>query len=311
MIKTPTVFVLGAGASMPYGFPSGLALRKEICGGAINRETYLTTEILNNFNVDVTHINDFASAFLRSNISSIDAFLARRSEYVEVGKYAIAIRLCARENPTEFDINIDDHWYFALWNALISNVSNLSEFQSNCVKVLTFNYDRSLEYFLFSSIKHTFGVSDEEAYNALKFIPISHVYGSLGDFGVSGRPYIHTNEKAALSAAAKGIRIIPEARDDDEIFDLGRSWFSEAHHICFLGFGFDELNVKRLGLNRVIEERNIQGRNTPNTVIASCYEMTQSEQDIAGGLLGAKKLSWQPSDTKNLQTLRRHAWILR
>ena len=31
MIKTPTVFVLGAGASIPYGYPSGEKLREEIC----------------------------------------------------------------------------------------------------------------------------------------------------------------------------------------------------------------------------------------------------------------------------------------
>jgi hypothetical protein len=31
MIKTPTVFVLGPGASIPYGYPSGEKLREEIC----------------------------------------------------------------------------------------------------------------------------------------------------------------------------------------------------------------------------------------------------------------------------------------
>ena len=31
MIKTPTVLILGAGASINYGFPSGLQLKNEIC----------------------------------------------------------------------------------------------------------------------------------------------------------------------------------------------------------------------------------------------------------------------------------------
>ena len=31
MIKTKTVFILGAGASCPYGFPLGTELRQEIC----------------------------------------------------------------------------------------------------------------------------------------------------------------------------------------------------------------------------------------------------------------------------------------
>ena len=31
MITTPTVLILGAGASINYGFPSGLQLKAEIC----------------------------------------------------------------------------------------------------------------------------------------------------------------------------------------------------------------------------------------------------------------------------------------
>ena len=33
MIRTPTVLVLGAGASMEYGFPSGERLRQQIVEG--------------------------------------------------------------------------------------------------------------------------------------------------------------------------------------------------------------------------------------------------------------------------------------
>jgi hypothetical protein len=37
MITTPTVFILGAGASKPYGFPDGAGLREALLQGVIGR----------------------------------------------------------------------------------------------------------------------------------------------------------------------------------------------------------------------------------------------------------------------------------
>ncbi len=39
MITTPTVFVLGAGVSMPYGFPSGRQLIEQISNTALGKFT--------------------------------------------------------------------------------------------------------------------------------------------------------------------------------------------------------------------------------------------------------------------------------
>jgi len=42
MIKTRTVLILGAGASMPYGYPSGKELKRIICGRLKDSESDLS-----------------------------------------------------------------------------------------------------------------------------------------------------------------------------------------------------------------------------------------------------------------------------
>ncbi|TRV71203.1 MAG: hypothetical protein EWV52_14085 [Microcystis panniformis Mp_MB_F_20051200_S6D] len=312
MIITPTVFVLGAGASIPYGFPSGAELRKEICQNAITRESSLTFEMLNNNNeLEVGHIVEFANAFLDSSVNSIDSFLARNPKYVDVGKFAIAAVLCKKEDPSAFKrLDNDDNWYAALWNALIADVDTIEELKRNTIKVVTFNYDRSLEYFLHTAIKNTFGASDAEALNALSFIPILHVYGSLGEYREGGRSYQQNNDSIALRIAADSIKIIPEARERDATFLKAQDWFREAEVICFLGFGFDKLNVRRLNLSTIISERSVMGRFTPNFIYSSCLGFTEEEMSMASELLGAQSLNWRPCNGKNLRTLRNFARIL-
>lgn len=50
----------------------------------------------------------------------------------------------------------------------------------------------------------------------------------------------------SLNIAASSIKIIPEARNHGETFDLMTQWFQGSKQICFLGFGFDELNISSL-----------------------------------------------------------------
>jgi hypothetical protein len=65
MITTPTVFILGAGASIPYGFPSGLDLVDMICGPAGDRK-YIQ------FGVDQATAESFITALRQSDQQSVD-----------------------------------------------------------------------------------------------------------------------------------------------------------------------------------------------------------------------------------------------
>lgn len=270
---------------------------------------------MQNFSFSSDEVSTFAKSFLRSRLASIDSFLARRSEFVDIGKCAIATLLCAKENQDNFyATGIDDDWYFSLWNALVDNVHGADALGGNKVRIITFNYDRSLESYLYSAIKHTFAFADSAALSALNQVPILHVYGSLGKFGLvqnnETRPYSVNVDPSSLKVAAGSIKIIPEARNYGESSQQMIEWFRWASQICFLGFGFDELNVQRLGFQQVAASWQPAGAKLPPDVFASTFKMTEAEIERKRALLGigfANK--WHPFNGKSLTTLRQFGLV--
>lgn len=324
MITKPTLLVLGAGASMPYGFPSGSGLRKQICDASTGHTNHLVELLVMNCRVSSNDVVDFAKCFMQSRIASIDSFLSRRPEYSEMGKAAIAALLIPKEIETQFDSEISDDWYFALWNALVSDVSELEQLAANKIRIITFNYDRSLERYLHTAIKNTFpNVSEEDALKSLSYFNIQHVYGSLGKYGLENnqdtRAYTAKLNSLSLNVATKGLKVIPEARDDDSIFNEAKEAFKWAENVCFLGFGYDSLNVKRLGFKEIVDSRNESS--VPSKIVASTFGLTDAEVEIAryaltGGVSfhgkgTVLKPVWLPAKRTNLETLREHAWLLR
>src|SRR5688500_18151883 len=100
MICKRTVFVLGAGASMPYGFPSGPALRHEIC-----TETLMPGDprhrLLMEMGFYFSDVEECRVAVARSWASSIDMFIASRTDHAEVAKAAIAMTIAKYEREND------------------------------------------------------------------------------------------------------------------------------------------------------------------------------------------------------------------
>lgn len=326
MITKPTLFILGAGASIPYGFPSGWELRNKICEAAEGVSSKTVTDLNTALGIPCEDIIEFARNFKKSKLLSIDTFLSKHPKYSVIGKTLIAQQLIPKELDYVLDaLLIDDDWYCALWNALAANATSVAELAENKIKILTFNYDRSLERYLHSAISNTFNVSEGEALDALKYFDIQHVYGSLGEFGISNdyskniRSYTGTFDRNSVDVAIKCLKVIPEARAEDSIFLKAREAFTWADHVCFLGFGFDPLNVQRLGFKAL----TLTGRSheMPVRVVMSAYQSTSGEVDIARDSvlgaynirdhIGANRLQWGFCYGTNLGTLREFAWLLR
>ncbi len=82
---------------------------------------------------------------------SIDAFLEFRNDYAEIGRRAIADALIRYERddllwPDDRHGTIDN-WYAYLFNKLVKGI-RFEAFNSLPISFVTFNYDRSLSYFL-------------------------------------------------------------------------------------------------------------------------------------------------------------------
>ena len=80
-----TVFVLGAGVSHPYGFPLGQELVESIV--RLDRDLFVKDT---GGRYPSNMVKGLQNALARSGMRSIDRFLQNRSDYLEVGKAAIA-----------------------------------------------------------------------------------------------------------------------------------------------------------------------------------------------------------------------------
>ena len=187
MISKPTVFILGAGASTPYNFPAGIGLSTGICQNVSNG--IFLQGIAQHANKEW---EDDARQ-LANNLSgakiSIDTWLSFRTKHEkDIGKYLIAREIIQHEIQENFDdaFNKKEDWYADLWATLLpSGTKTLQGFCENApVTFITFNYDRSLEQALITTVQNTFRDSIEVCGEALlKYFPIIHVHGQLGRLG--------------------------------------------------------------------------------------------------------------------------------
>lgn len=254
MITENTVLVLGAGTSNPYGYPTGKRLKDEIIKRTLEKEMI---QLYAQFDTNVNELEQFIKALQKSAKPSIDAFLEHRSEFTEIGKIAITEALIKYEDE-ELLFNNDD-WYQYLFNKLSTE---FDEFDKNKLSVITFNYDRSLEHFLLTALKNSYGKSEETCVKKLLSIPIIHVYGQIGPLPWQGgnffRSYSPEYKILGLKESSNGIRILHETGvASDHIFANAQKLLGQAKNIYFLGFGYHKINLLRLGLSNLDESARV------------------------------------------------------
>jgi hypothetical protein len=247
MIAKKVVLVLGAGASMPFGFPSGVDLKAVITERLVRGDPWHSV-LISDFGS--THTGDFRTALLKSGKQSVDAFLEHRTTFLEVGKAAIACALLPCEVEDSLFIKRKESWYDYLFKKCNSQ---FEQFSDNSVSVLTFNYDRSLEHYLFTTLKNSYGKTSEECAGVLRSLPIIHLHGQLGELPWSNNGQINDRvpfgadvSRASSYLAAKAIKIIHEDIAGNEQFQQAQKLLQEANLICCIGFGYDDTNMQRL-----------------------------------------------------------------
>jgi hypothetical protein len=245
--------VLGAGASMPYGFPSGLALKARIwssierffgrgdSGGHVDKE--LGQRLIDaGFHKD--DLDQFGTALKRSPRRSIDAFLENQPDFDKIGRAAIVAALSPLESTSPINTpgkQIDDDWYEHFYNKLPGGMEALAAFRFG---VVTFNYDRSFETYLEQAVRDDYRVSPERALSALQGMRVVHFYGSLGT-----QPFGSQLHGDQLLQAAEAIEIVRQRDAEYRGVDSARTLIQSASKIVFLGFGYDRTNVARLAIS--------------------------------------------------------------
>lgn len=247
MILNPTTLILGAGASNDYDFPLGKELVDLIIKSLENPEPngiyWILSELGHN---SPEEIGKFVTNLRGSNLDSIDEFLSKQPEFSELAKKCIAIVLIPYEKEENLRRN---GWYRFLVNRLLEGIKK-NQFHHNRFSIITFNYDRSLEYYLKNSIRYAFRVDDSEAELHLGSIEIVHVYGQLGRLSGTGsdsRVYDPSLDPEFVRRAAGQIVTVPELLNDrNKIDDISDILAKKENRVYFFGFGYNDFNLNAI-----------------------------------------------------------------
>jgi hypothetical protein len=276
VIAKRTVLILGAGASYAEcRFPMGHELAvnvRDVCRGLMNNPN--VGQMIHDCGIPLSMGNDFADLIDDSGGTSIDELLESRTDYLNIGKAAIAAVLMPWEDGNtlcKMDRR-DKSWYAYLLKQMKGKFEDLHK---NALTIVTFNYDRSLDWFLRRSIMNFYNRSLAEVEKVLESIPIIHVHGQLGS--LAENPYGRWDPKsvmnqhyiAALKRAKDGIQIVHEVdtQSPDSNFGKVQKTIGIAETVALLGFGFGTDNLKRL---------KIRGSSNAS-IFATAYGLTQKQ----------------------------------
>lgn len=128
---------------------------------------------------------------------------------------------------------------------------------------IVFNYDRCLEHFLIQALEAVYRVEQTEATRLVDGLRIYHPYGTVGAMpglrgGVKARyGEDYSRSRSLLKESASGIRTFTERHDDDGLLNAIHNEVATAEVIVFLGFGFNEQNIRLLTPGEQIDAKQI------------------------------------------------------
>ncbi|HEY2805233.1 MAG TPA: hypothetical protein VGI92_05175 [Gemmatimonadales bacterium] len=267
--------MLGAGASVHAGLPLGVDLFRAVLNGDL-------AKTLVGCGYEKEAVSAFQRALVASGRTSVDAFLEHRTEFLDVGKAAIAAALLPLERTGPLNApGSRPHWYDYLWERMNAPFHSLAR---NALTVITFNYDRSLEYYLWHALANAYGkdpAATTAVYNAFNIL---HVHGWLGSLGEL--PYQSAATSQHVRGAADRIRIVHEADQERDAFDMARMALQNAEAIYFAGFHYHRSNVERLRMRDASPGARIYG---------STLGMTGAEESAVRGLIPGMQSVREPA----------------
>jgi hypothetical protein len=252
MLKFKTLLVLGAGASLPFGLPATQELRELVCFGPEAADAIARLELpkgtlammkreLNEAyaqsRISAEQVKTFRTRLIEADGISIDAFVKCNPDFKKIAALSIAAVMlsCEREAKVRGD------WY----RLLAQSIHDHASYAPNKLAIITFNYDRSLEFYLTRS----FAAYRNEDYDFIRDrIAIHHVYGDVGELSGSGS--VRFGHFRELHTAAKHLQF-GIARDEVAESLHYRKLFTWAERIFFLGCGFWKENLDLLGTRHI------------------------------------------------------------
>jgi hypothetical protein len=308
------VFVLGAGASVDLNLPMGSQLTGQISNALGFKSDGLNLsggdEVLRSalMNMSESYPQWYAASQL---IASAMPLAPSIDNFVDVHRNAPDIAFCAkaaitrcilnsernstiyvRDNNIYNTINFNGNvraWHTLFFRILTTNCT-LEDLPARLqsIGIISFNYDRCFEHFLFHAIKAYYRVSNVDAAKILENLEIFHPYGKVGTLpylaNINTVKYGSDVSPKELIEISKQIRTFTESIDEQasDIIRI-RDIVYQTRNLIFLGFAFHSLNVQLLFPNLATQSVQYDKR-----IIATALGSSESDLRIITNDLRAR-----------------------
>lgn len=271
-----SLLFLGAGTSMPLGFPSGSKL-KELIFSKIGNENYRKLRRIEELGYTQEDLNYLMEIGRWGRFGTIDELLGVKDQFSTLGRYLITEILKPFENR-EGVLGSND-WYWSLFQKL---KPYLDKPIKDSLAIISLNYDRTFELF-FSEIPK-FHLKESEVANAinnLTSIEIIHPHGMMGKF--PGEPFKDDNDFNVYRRISEGIKIVHDDFSESDEVKRCYELIAECGRIYFMGFGYHKITLDLFFPKGSLEGKEVKGTG---------YKMGEDARDAATRFLknaGASK----------------------
>lgn len=247
------VLIVGAGASKCWDFPLGSELLRDCVKPLQGLCKCLEVN-------EPSHHEELRAEFIQAcrdtTYGTIDELLKRRPRLRHQGALAIAAALAdhqLRATTRPLDENL---WYSALYRHFVKEIDPREPMFSQDLEIVTFNYDVNIEVAI---ARHLRADRDDlsDALAAVEYaysLPIHHVHGKLY-LPIRIQDRIRDSRRAPsitlaeIEEIASALQFTHDALlGNTTHLDRARASIERADRLFFIGFGFDPVNLAKIGL---------------------------------------------------------------
>ena len=285
------VFIIGAGCSVPYGFPTGAMLMQKLknfnYGRKFPRDGDSTSDIFlvdlyqehfgyssadnrRQYGKDYTWVLPyskhedlynrlmdeivlpFSQSIRHSMMVSTDEFLKNRLGQKQNEQADFGKRLIAYEIlKAEQASRLGNIDWIQHLLSRIDQQSNWEEILKQTV-FLTFNYDRVLEYCIFLYLISDKQYADADAHSFIKEMQIFHVNGFIGSLEEISFGAVENGKYQEIAKRMETVWEKRRNRDESEK-EKYQGFLKNAERVYFLGFSYIPDNLESIGIPRGAE----------------------------------------------------------
>jgi len=304
-----TVLVIGAGASVNVGLPTGVQLKSKIkkaldfefasgFGEQVGGDKRIGKSLIDYCiaeKLDFDHyykkagqvrnkldgadsIDEFLSSLRHEKDLSLIAKLSIASILLEDERKSNIFKYVQSQNDTvDFSLLTNTEkksWHvpFFRWLNKGFNLDELAE-RFKKLTLIIFNYDRCVEYFLFVTLKNFHSLSDVQTLKLMGNIEIIHPYGTLGNLPQldSINSVRFGDDSLNLIDIASNIITYGEDKMQSTLIEKIKMKISFSQRLLFLGFGFNQPNMDLLAPRQF-------NKKVSKNCFATTYGFSESDQ---------------------------------